>query len=80
MWERHNNMCVYQTAVLQDRFQFIFNLPTVMRSDSVYRADLCDMCDFTFLQLREKDSYHIIMLRGGDGEGSKVQKKFAKVM
>ena len=50
-----------------------------MRSDSVYKADLCNMCDSTFLQPREKDHYHILILRDSDGKGFKV-KKFAKAI
>ena len=80
MWESHNNTRVYRTADLRDRFQFLLTLSTVMRSDSVYKANLCDMCDFTFLQRREKDPYHILILRDRDGKGSKVKTKFAKVM
>ena len=51
-----------------------------MRSDSVYKADLFDGCNFTYLQPREQDPYHTIILRDDDGKGSKVQIKFAKLM
>ena len=51
-----------------------------MRSDSVSKADLCDICDFMLLQPREKDPYHILVLRDGDGKGSKVKTNFDKVI
>ena len=71
-------MRVYGTAALRDIFKVLFTLSAITRSDSVYKTDLCDMCDFTFLQPKEKDPYHIITLRDGDGKGSKAQTKFAK--
>ena len=46
-------------------------LGAVMRSDSLYSADSCDLCDFTFLQPKEGDDYHIIILRNGDAKTSK---------
>ena len=51
-----------------------------MRSESVYKVDLCDACDFTFLQPKEKYHYHILTLKDVDDKGSKVQTNFAKVM
>ena len=59
---------VYGTAALRDRFQFLHTLAAVMRSDSVYKADLADMCDFNFKQPREPDPYHIVVMRDGDGK------------
>ena len=48
MWESHNNTRVYGTAALRDRFHFLLNLSDVMRSDSVYKVYLCDMCDLHY--------------------------------
>ena len=51
-----------------------------MRSDSLYSADLCDLCDFTFLQPKEGDDYHIMILRDGDAKTSKGKTQYGKVM
>ena len=72
MWEAHNNTHGYGTSALRDEFYFLFTLSAVTRSASVYKGDLCDMCYFTFLQQREQDPYHIIILRDSDSKGSKV--------
>ena len=44
----------------------------VMRSNSVYKADLCNLCDFTFQQ--------ILILRNGGGKSVKDKTQFGKVM
>ena len=55
-------------------------LSAVMRSDSVYKADLCDLCDFTFTQPGEHSPYHILILRDGAGKSVKDKPQFGKVM
>ena len=52
----------------------------VVRSDSVYKADLCNLCDFTFLQPGELDYYHVLILRDGGGKSVKDKIHFGKVM
>ena len=37
----------------------MFSLSAVLRSDSIYKADLADLCDFNFKQKLEPDPYHI---------------------
>ena len=51
-----------------------------MRSDSVYKADLCDLCDFMFQQRGELSPYHVLILRDGGGKSIKDKTQFGKVM
>ena len=52
-----------------------------MQSDSVYKADPADMCNFNFKQPREPDPYHIVVMRDGDGKRSKKGKaQYGKVI
>ena len=71
---------VYGTAALRDRFQFLMTLSAVMRSDSVYKADLCDLCDFSFQQGGELSPYHIMILRDGGGKSVQDKVQYGKVM
>ena len=71
---------VYGTAALRDRFQFLHTLAAVMRSDSVYKAELADICDFNFKQPRELDPYHIMVLGDGDGKQSRKKAQHGKVI
>ena len=78
--EHKKNTRVYSLNALRNRFQFLMTLGAVMRSDSLYSADLCDLCDFTFLQPKEGDDYHIMILRDGDAKTSKGKTQYGKVM
>ena len=49
-------------------------------SDSIYLADLSDICDFQFHQNREPDPYHICILRVGEGKTVKHKAEFGKMM
>ena len=51
-----------------------------MRSDSLYRADLSDLCNFLFKQTRERDPYHVYVLRVGSSKTVKEKAHFGKVM
>ena len=55
-------------------------LSAVMRSDSVYKADLCDLCDFSFQQGGELSPYHIMILRDGGGKSVQDKVQYGKVM
>ena len=55
-------------------------LSAVMRSDSIYKADLCDLCDFSFTQPGEHSPYHVMILRDGLGKSVKDKPQFGKVM
>ena len=49
--------------MLRDRFYFLFTLGVAIRSESVFKADLCDLMDFTYHQENEPDPYHILIMR-----------------
>ena len=51
-----------------------------MRSDSIYKADLADLCHFQFTQTREQYPYFILILRIGAGKTVKDNAEFGKVM
>ena len=55
-------------------------LAGVMRSDSLLKSDLCDLCDFTFKQGGELSPYHIMILRDGAGKTVQDKTQFGKVM
>ena len=55
-------------------------LAGVMRSDSLLKSDLCDLCDFTFQQGGELSPYHIMILRDGAGKTVQDKTQFGKVM
>ena len=80
IWNAHKSTEIYGANGLRDRFQLLFSLSAVLRSDSIYKADLADLCDFKFKQKLEPDPYHIAILRVGEGKtvGSKAQ--FGKMM
>ena len=65
---------------MRDRFQFLMTLAGVMRSDSLLKSDLCDLCDFTFKQGGELSPYHIMILRDGAGKTVQDKTQFGKVM
>ena len=80
LWDYKSHTPKYGAASLRDRFHFLFTLGAVMRSDSLYRADLSDLCDFSFKQTRERDPYHVVVLRVGSGKTVKDKAHFGKVM
>ena len=80
LWNLEKNIRVYGLNALRNRFQFLMTSGAVMRSDSLHSADLCDLCDFVFLQPKEGDDYHIIILRDGDAKISKGKTQYGKVM
>ena len=79
-WEHNHKTRAFGAAALRDRFQFLHTLNSVMRSDSLYKAELADLCDFNFHQPREPDPYHIMILRDGSGKQAKDKAQFGKVM
>ena len=49
----------YCGSSMRDRFQFLMTLGSISRSESLYKADLSDLCDSMCKQRREIDPYHI---------------------
>ena len=52
IWNDHNMIGYYSGSWIRDRFQFLMTLGSISRSESLYKADLCDLCDFIFKQHR----------------------------
>jgi len=52
----------------------------VLRSESMYLADLSDLCDFLFHQTLEPDPYHVSVLRIGRGKTNKANNIFGRAM
>ena len=55
----------YSGSSMRDRFQFLMTLRSILKSESLYKVDLSDICDFIFKQCREIDPYHILIMRIG---------------
>ena len=48
--------------------------------ESLYLADLSDLCDFIFHQKQEKDPYQCLILRIGTGKASQRRTIFGRAM
>ena len=59
---------MFGAATLRDRFHFLFTIGVVIRSESVFNADLSDLMDFNYLQVNEPDPYHVLIMRIGSGK------------
>ena len=55
-------------------------LSAVMRSDLVYKADLCNLYDFTFQQSSKHSPYYILILRYGGGKSVRDKIQSGKVI
>ena len=71
MWNYHCQTPAFGAASLRDRYQFLGTLSGVLRSESLYRGDLSDLCDFKFKQRLEPDEYHIGIQRVSQGKANK---------
>ena len=58
----------YGAASLRDRFHFLFTIGAVIRSESVFKADLCDLVDFNYLQVDKPDLYRVLIMRIDSGK------------
>ena len=47
----------FSASYMRDRFQYLFSLNCVLQMESVYLADLSDLCEFIFHQNQERDPY-----------------------
>ena len=68
IWNDHNMTGYYSGSSMHDRFQFLMTLGSISRSESLYKADLSDLCDFIFKQRLEIDPYHILIMKIGFGK------------
>ena len=80
MWNFHNATSSYGASSLRDRFQYLFTYNGVLRMESLYKADLSDLCDFIYHQKREQDPYHILIMRISDGKTNANKIVFGRVM
>ena len=80
IWNENKGKKIYGTSGLRDRFQLLFSLSGVLRSDSIYKADLADLLDFKFQQKNEPDPYHICILRVGEGKTVLKKCQFGKIL
>ena len=80
LWMSKSNTKVYGLTSLRNRFHYLYTLQAVMRSESLFKTDMADLCDFKFLQKRESAPYHIIVNRIGRGKTVKEKAHFGKVM
>ena len=71
---------MHGALVLRDLFQFLMTLLAVIRSDSLYKANLCYLCNFMFHQPGEHDPYYASVLTNGAGKSIKDKTQFGKVM
>ena len=67
---------------LRNRVQFLMSFGTVLRSESLFKADLCDLFDFimdTEIK-KEPSSYHILVLGTGEGKQNNDKYVFWRIM
>ena len=70
MWHYGCTTLPYCAASLRDRYQYLATLAGVLRSESLYRGDLSDLCDFKFNQRLEPSPYHIGIQRVSMGKAN----------
>ena len=80
LWNSNIGTKKYGMNVIRNCFLCLYTLNAVVRSESLYKADMADLCDFKFLQSREVAHYHIIVNRIGMGKVVKETAYFGKVM
>ena len=80
MWDYMACNTATSASVLRDRFQYLMTVHAVIRSESMYLADLSDLCDFMFQQSLEPDPYHIFIMRIGNGKINQKNAIFGRVM
>ena len=50
-------------ASIRDIFQLLMTLSNCLRSESIYKADLSDLCDLVYHQKSERSPYQILIMR-----------------
>ena len=80
MWEYSCKTASFSASSMRDRFQYLFSLNGVLRMESLYLADLSDLCDFIFHQKQERDPYQCLILRVGTGKASQRRTIFGRAM
>ena len=80
LWEYASKNIASCASALRDRYHYLMTLGGVLRSESMYLADLSDLCDFIFHQTLEPDPYHVSVLRIGRGKTNKANNIFGRAM
>jgi hypothetical protein len=80
MWKYSCRTASFSASSMRDRFQYLFSLNGVLRMESLYLADLSDLCDFIFHQKEERDPYMCLILRIGTGKTSSRRTIFGRAM
>ena len=80
MWEYSCKTATFSASSMRDRFQYLMTLNGVLRMESMYIADLSDLCDFIFHQKDELDPYQCLIMRIGTGKANKSRVIFGRAM
>ena len=82
LWNYNNTTISYATSSLRDRFHFLMTLGAVLRSESLFKADLSDLCDFILEadKINEPSPYHIVVLRIGEGKQNCDKNIFGRIL
>ena len=80
MWEYHCTTPAFSAASLRDRYHFLATYGGVLRSESMYLADLSDLCDFKFKQQKEPHPYHIGIQRVSMGKTNREKVLYGRAM
>ena len=82
LWNYNNSTISFGTSSLRDRFHFLMSLGAVLRSESLFKADLSDLCDFILDRdkMNEPSPYHIVVLRIGEGKQNNDKNIFGRIL
>ena len=82
LWEYNNTTISFAASSLRDRFHFLMSLGAVLRSESLFKADLSDLCDVMLDtdKTNEPSPYHIVVLCIGEGKENNDKHIFGRIM
>ena len=80
MWNYNCETASFSAASLRNCCQFLSTLSGILRSESLYRGDLSDLCDFKFQQRNELYEYHIGIQRVSQSKVNKDKVMYGRTM
>ena len=82
LWNNANCTASFGASSLRNRFQFLATLCGVLRSESLFKADLSDLCDIIIDSevSKEPSPYHIVVLQIGEGKQNADKNIFGRFM
>ena len=82
MWKYNNSTISFGASSLRDRYHFLMTLGAVLRSESLYKADLADVCDVHIATTtnQEPTPYHIVILCVGEGKQNNDKDVFGQIL